>query len=265
MSKEGPKHLVIPDTHVKPDQDLRRFDWLSKIIMKERPDKIIILGDWADMSSLCSYDKGQRKFEGRRYNLDIEAANKALSRTFSPLLSYNRHKAEKKRKQYRPEIHVCLGNHENRIERATQMEPALDGILSVNQIEFAKYGATVHPFLAEVELDGVHYSHYFVSGVMARPIGGEHPASSLLAKQHRSCTAGHSHLTDFAQRRQVGGLHIMGCVAGCFFEHDEDYVPPSVSSMWWRGLVIKENVVNGCYDPRFYSLNTIKTRYLDAK
>ena len=264
MSSEGPKHLCVGDAHFKPGQDMRRADWLGQIIMDERPDKIIIIGDWADMHSLCSYDKGQRKFEGRRYKADIESANEALERTFSPMISYNNRQSATGHggRQYKPEIIVTLANHEHRIERATQLDPAMDGMLSASQIEFEKYGAKVYPFLEEVEVDGVYYSHYFVSGVMARPIGGEHPAYTLLAKQHKSCTAGHSHLADFAQRRQVGGHHIMGCLLGCYFEHDEDYVPPSVSSMWWRGLVIKENVVDGCYDPHFLSMNTIKKRYL---
>lgn len=260
----GPKHLWIGDPHAKPDQDLRRFDWLGQIMLDERPDKVVIIGDLFDMPSLCSYDKGQRKFEGRRYIRDIAAGNEALDRMMKPMEDYNARMRSTKHhdRQYKPEIHYLLGNHEERINRATQLDAALDGMLTTDHIETKKHGIIVHPFLEEVELDGVSFSHYFVSGVMARPVGGEHPATTLLNKHHRSCTAGHSHLADWSQRRQVGGRHIMGCLLGCYFEHDEDYVPPAVSSMWWRGLVFAENVVDGCYDPRFYSLNTIKKRFL---
>ena len=258
----GAKHLVVPDAHAKAGVDQRRFEWLGRIIMEERPDKIIIIGDWADMPSLSSYDKGKRSFEGRRYKHDIQAANEALALTFNPLIEYNERMKATKNKQYKPDIHVCLGNHENRINRATQLDSMLEGTISTEDIQFIEYGCIVHPFLEEVEIDGVHYSHYFVSGVMAKPIGGEHPATMLLTKQHKSCTAGHSHLADWSQRKQVGGNHIMGCVVGCYFEHHEEYVPPSVNSMWWRGLVIKDNVVDGCYDPRFISMNTIKKNFL---
>jgi len=260
--REGPKHLVIPDAHAKPGIDNRRFDWLGQIIMDERPDKIIIIGDWADMHSLSSYDKGKKSFEGRRYKHDIEAANDALDRMMRPIVEYNERQASHKHAGYKPEIHVCLGNHEHRTVRAIDLDPILEGTIGLDDIRFKEYGMIVHPFLHEVEIDGVFYAHYFVSGVMAKAIGGEHPATMLLNKQHRSCTAGHLHLADWAQRRSADGSHIMGCLVGCYFEHNEEYVPRSVNRMWWRGLVIKENVVNGCYDPRFLSMNTIKKRYL---
>jgi len=262
MSKLGRSHLVIGDAHVKPAQNLRRFNWLGLEIAEKQPEVIVIIGDWADMPSLCSYDKGKRSFEGRRYAQDIESANLALDITFHHIDKLNKRLRACKRKLYKPEIHITLGNHENRINRATEDDPALDGILSTDHLLFDDYNIKVHPFLDEVEIDGVSYSHYFVSGVMARPIGGEHPATMLLNKQHRSCTAGHSHLADWSQRRQAGGQHIMGCVLGCYFEHDETYVPPSVSSMWWRGLVYKTNVFKGCYDPHFISMNTLKHKYL---
>ena len=258
----GPTHLVIPDAHVEHGQDLRRFDWLGQIIMDERPDTVICLGDFADMPSLCSYDKGQRKYEGRRYALDVQATHDAMERMFAPIQKHNAMQAKAHHTRYKPRFVMLYGNHENRIERATQLEPMLADTIGLSDLRYEEYGWETHPFLTEVEIDGVTYSHYFVSGVMARPIGGEHPAASLIAKQHRSCTAGHLHLADWCQRRQVGGKHIMGLLAGCYFEHESDFVPHSVNSMYWRGLVIKRNVVDGCYDPQFLSLNTIKKRYL---
>jgi hypothetical protein len=103
-----------------------------------------------------------------------------------------------------------------------------------------------------------------VSGVMDRAISGEHPATMLLNKQHMSCTAGHSHLADWSVRRQ-GNEHIMGCVAGCYFEQKMGYVSDNVNDMYWRGLVVKRNVHQGQYDPQFLSLNTIKHQYMKRK
>jgi hypothetical protein len=253
--------LVIPDAHAKPGQDLRRFKWLGELIMEIRPDKIICIGDFADMHSLSSYDRGTRGFEGRRYNRDCAAAHEAMSLVMAPMLAYNAKQRRIKGKQYKPELHLCLGNHENRINRATNAQPELHGTLSVSDLGYEGFGWTVHDFLKEVPIDGVSYSHYFVSGVMARPIGGEHPATMLLNKRHKSCTAGHLHLADWSQRTEAGGGHIMGCLCGCYLEEDEEYVPKSVNQMWWKGLVIKRNVVNGVYDPQFLSLNSIKRKF----
>lgn len=258
----GRTHLVIPDAHSKPDIDNRRFDWLGQIIVDLKPDVIVCLGDFADMESLSSYDKGTRGYEGKRYKKDIEAAREAMDRTLAPLRKLNSGREKNKAKKYRPEMHFTFGNHEHRIERATNYDPMLDGTIGLEDFGFEHDGWKTYPFLCECEVDGVTYSHYAVSGVMARPIAGEHPATMLLNKQHKSFTVGHSHLADFSQRRVAGGRHIMGCVAGCYFEHHEEYVPPSVNHMWWRGVVIKRNVVNGCYDPHFYSMNTIKKEYM---
>ena len=51
------KLLIIPDCHAHPDYDNNRFDWLGNLIIEERPDTILCLGDLADMPSLSSYDK----------------------------------------------------------------------------------------------------------------------------------------------------------------------------------------------------------------
>lgn len=64
-------HLVVPDPHAHPDYSNKRFEYLGKLIVDLKPDKVICLGDFADLPSLCSYDKGTAGFEGRRYKDDV--------------------------------------------------------------------------------------------------------------------------------------------------------------------------------------------------
>ena len=68
------KHLVIGDSHAKPGISNRRFEWLGKLILDEKPDVIIDIGDFEDMPSLSSYDVGKKSYEGRRYIKDLESA-----------------------------------------------------------------------------------------------------------------------------------------------------------------------------------------------
>jgi hypothetical protein len=42
-------HLIIPDPHAAPDEDLSRFSYLGKLIASVKPDTVICIGDWADM------------------------------------------------------------------------------------------------------------------------------------------------------------------------------------------------------------------------
>ena len=66
------KHLIIPDTQVKPGVDLNYLAWVGKYIVEKKPDVVVQIGDFADMPSLSSYDTGKKSFEGRRYKDDIE-------------------------------------------------------------------------------------------------------------------------------------------------------------------------------------------------
>lgn len=79
------KILVIPDTHAKPGASNRRFTWLGKFIADKMPDKIVCLGDFADMPSLSSYDVGKKSFQGRTYWDDIESALEAQTLLFDQL------------------------------------------------------------------------------------------------------------------------------------------------------------------------------------
>ena len=90
--------LIIPDCHASPDYDNRRFEALGNFIIKEQPEYITCLGDFADMSSLSSYDKGTKGFEGRRFKKDIVSAIDAQVKLFAPLKKFNLQKRKNKEK-----------------------------------------------------------------------------------------------------------------------------------------------------------------------
>lgn len=255
------KHLIIPDAHVRPGTDHDRFRWLGRFIVDNKPDKIICLGDFADMESLCSYDKGKKNYNGRSYRMDIDAAVAAQEALFEPIWSYNAMRREGRRKQYRPELHMLLGNHEQRISRAIDLDHVvLEGVISLGDLEYEKFGWTVYPFLDTVCIDGIVYSHYFISGVMGRAISGENPATMLLNKQHMSCTAGHLHTLDVSRRTRADGVHIRGLIAGCFTENYEEYAG-NANDLWWRGIFLKHNVEDGNYDLQEISLDALRKQY----
>src|SRR3546814_6957280 len=82
------------------------------------------------MPSLCSYDKGTKGFEGRRYSKDIAAAHDAQERFFAPI------KATKKKL---PRFVMLQGNHEYRIERAIDADAAhLDGVISPDDLLYER-------------------------------------------------------------------------------------------------------------------------------
>lgn len=255
-------HLVIPDSHATPTHNNDRFSLLGKFILDRKPEVIVNIGDMADMASLCSYDKGKRSFEGRRYKKDVNAVIDAQRKLFKPINDYNTKQRSNSKKQYKPELHLTLGNHENRINRATQDDPVLEGTIGVEDLQYEKFGWKVHPFLEPAIIDGICYSHYHTSGIMGRPISGEYPAVTMIKKQYTSCVAGHSHTIDFGERTDPTGKRLQGLVVGCYLDEDqwEDYAGQA-NKMWWKGVCMLHRVEDGQYDLEFVSIRRMKEMY----
>jgi len=242
-------HLVIPDSHAHPDFSNERYSYLSKLIMDVNPDVVIDIGDWFDMASLCSYDKGTRGFHGRRYQDDIAAGIEAQDRVLSPL---------RKRKRKLPRFVRCLGNHEYRIVRAIDREPELlEGTIGLSDLQSKEYNWEEHPFNEVVNIDGINYTHYFVSGVMGRPISS---ANSLLTRQRASCTMGHTHTFEYKTESNVEGKRSHALFCGVFQDYDPDFAA-NTNYLWRRGVVIKHNVEDGNYDLEWVSIQRLKEMY----
>lgn len=255
-------HLVIPDSHAKPDVSNRRFELLGKFILDLKPDVIVNIGDMADMESLCSYDKGKKAFEGRRYKRDIAAVHDALYKIHTPMDCYNANQIRNKKKTYHPRMVMCLGNHEDRINRVVENHSELEGTISIQDLKYEYFGWEVHPFKSPVTIDNILYSHYLTSGVMGKPISGTHTGYSLIQKKFQSCTQGHSHLLDYKIMTTGGGKKVQGLSVGCYLETDqyEAYAGEEANEMWWRGLVVKHITDDG-YDPEFISIERLEKMY----
>jgi hypothetical protein len=69
---------------------------------------------------------------------------------------------------YMPEMHLTMGNHEERLDRFANEHPYLEEVVGTHMLNYADWGWKVHPFLKPVDVDGVRYCHYFISGSMGR-------------------------------------------------------------------------------------------------
>lgn len=246
-------HIVVGDAHVDPEVSNERFEWLGRFVADRKPDVVVDIGDWSDMGSLCSYDKGTSGFEGRRYRKDIE-------HTLDSREIFN--KSLRESSDINVRLVSCIGNHEQRIARAIDADPAvLEGTIDIDDLGHAEYGWEVAPFLEPIQVDGITYCHYFAAGIMDRPIGGEHGAYTILAKKSMSCVWGHSHILDFCSRNDAMGRKIVALNAGCYFEHDLTYVSKQVNSMLCRGLAVITTLEMGGFDLEWVSMERIKNQY----
>ena len=241
--------LVIGDSHAEPKVPNHRYEWLGRMVRDRRPDVVVDIGDWFDMPSLNRFDRpGSHRMEGQRYYLDIWAGVDA-QRRFQIACG-----------DYQPRLVRCLGNHESRISRAVENDPQRQAVFGLHHLESERYGWEEHPFLEAVNIGGVAFSHYFTSGVMGRPIGGENPAAMLLKKQFHSAVQGHSHVLDYCDRKDSFSKKIIAMHAGCYFHHEMDWAGPA-NQIYSRGILELHNVHNGEFDHQWTSIEKIREMY----
>ncbi len=252
------RHLIIPDTQIKPNENMEHMRWAGEYAIEMKPDVIIHLGDHWDMPSLSSYDVGKKSFEGRRYQDDIDAGNKAMDMFMQPILREQERLIRNKKKQWNPRLVFLEGNHEYRINRAVESDAKLTGLMSNKDFtSLQQYNWEFYNFLEPVVVDGVCYSHYFTSGVMGRPVSS---AKLLLEKKFMSCVMGHVQDRDIAYARRADGKNMTGLFAGIYYQHDEAYLNPQTNGSW-AGLWIFNEVVDGGFDELPVSMDYLRKRY----
>lgn len=226
--------LIIGDPHAHPEYDNSRFTTLGKFIAREKPQIVVCIGDMADMPSLSSYDRGTKGFEGRRYKKDISAVIDAQKKMFTPI---------RRVRGYKPKLYMCMGNHEDRIVRAVNTTPELDGAIGLHDLKYEDFGWKVTPFKRSVVIQGISFSHYFTSGVAGRPISSVHIGHALVTKLHCSAVQGHSHLFNHSEQTRPDGQKIFGLSAGCFSHprYTESWCQDT-EYQWWRGVIMLEGL-----------------------
>lgn len=252
MSAIGKKHLVIPDTQVKPGVCISHFHWVARYAVDKWPDVVVMTGDHYDMPSLSSYDKaGSRAAEGARVCRDIDAGNRALE------IMANHWAKE----GFSPAMHVTLGNHEDRLFRAVRDNAKLDGVLGGHMFKFKEFGWKVHKFLKPVKIDGILYCHFFPhnsNGQVTQTRRGAPSARAQVLRVMCSSTAGHQQGLDVHIHPVPGGFQ-RGLIAGSFYTHNEEYMGPL--NHYWRGVLLKHNVRNGNYNLCEVDLAFLKRKY----
>lgn len=247
--------VIVPDQHAHSNHNNDRADWLGNLIKDLRPQVVINMGDAADMPSLSSYDKGTRAFQGRSYKADIDAHLEFQDRMWHPL---------RKTKKKLPYKVVLEGNHEFRTERALDLSPELTGTIGFSDYKFDDYydrvvryeGGTPGVF----EIEEILFAHYFITGVSGRPMGGEHPAHTLITKNKMSSCCAHSHLYDYCSQTNINGKTHNGLVVGCYQDYINDW-SGNIGKLWRSGITVLRNVDKGDFDVQFISINTLRKEY----
>ena len=254
------RHIFIPDTQVKPGTPTEHLIAAGNYIASKRPDVIIHAGDHWDMPSLSSYEKkGSKYFEGKRIKEDIDSGNEAMHLLTKPIFDEMKRIRKNKKKAWQPRMVFTMGNHENRINRFIHENPQHEGMIGTQDLDLT--GWEVYDYQVPVVINGIVYCHNFVNpdslvgGVVTGTI------ENKLNKLKRSFCCGHQQRRQFGQTYDALGKELIGLVAGRFYQHEEHYLGPQKQTDW-SGIVVKNQVSDGTYDPMFVGMKYLMENYL---
>lgn len=235
------RHLILPDAQIKPGVDTAHIDWAAQAIIHYRPDVIVCIGDWWDMPSLSMHDApGSAVAIGRNVAEDIQAGNAAFARLVAPMEKEIERRISKHRKRWTPRLEFLFGNHEDRITRALNADPKLNGVLSLDMLKTP--GFNRNEFLKIISIDGIRYCHYFPNPLSGRPIGGTIP--NRLNHIGGSFVQGHQQGFQYGCKQYPDKV-AHGLVCGRFYSHNETYRAADVQECEWNGIVVLNEVRNG--------------------
>lgn len=251
--------IVFSCAHTNPKVDNKRFDLLGNLIFDIRPDYVFDLGDFADMSSLNSYDtRCPKAIVSQSYQEDIECTIDAQERLRGNFV---------RRKVRKPTWIGFEGNHEYRIKKALQHDPRVEGKkygLSPEHLQTKRFYDEYHGYEngapAIKSYDGINYAHYISSGNFGTALSGLHHAYALTVKMSASATVGHSHKFSYFRKQEAWPNPIHGLVAGCFKGKDEAWAGQA-NREWVKGVAIKRNINNGNYDLQWVSMEQLEKDY----
>jgi predicted phosphodiesterase len=244
--------LVIPDSHVGPDQDLSRFDKLNRLILEKKPDNIIFMGDFVTLESLSNWDLNKSGvMEGRRYQLDIECGRIALEKTLRDV-----------KRTYNPNVIFLKGNHESRLDRYLETKAELKEHLNLdNDLKLKEFGIDeIIEFRDYYNIDGVDFTHAPMNAAN-QAVSGKYAIHRASEMTQNSLVFAHSHRKEYVNFYRHGSddiVQVMMC--GAFFEHTDSYAYGGLNA-YWRGLVILKHWKCGRFDAEEICLERLMEEY----
>jgi len=252
-SRKSPTIFVIGDLQVKQGIELDYIHHIGAYIAKKQPTIIVQIGDWFDNASLSSYDRGQLSAEGKRLSADIATGNEAIRIIDSYIRAVP---------NYNPRKVVTLGNHEDRIQRFVNENPALSGFLGNHLYHFERYGWEVYDFLTPCIIEDIAFVHYVVAVNTGKPLGNA--LAGRLEKVGTSFVMGHQQTFAYHERSlQLTGAMQMALVIGACYDHDEPYKGVQ-GNHHFRGCVMLYEVQDGYAMHKKITLRHMKDVYEDS-
>ncbi len=240
---------LYPDAHCDPGHDTRPITAIARWFADEGVDIVVNIGDFNDMHSLSSYDKGRSGMEGARIQADLSYSAQCLDLFEEGLQGHDPYRI------------MTLGNHEYRLNRLESDDPQMQGAFGDDPFSYNEYGYEVYDYLDIVKINGVAFSHAFINptSLMGSIQGGS--ADIRMKNVGFPHVAGHQHGPLIHGQRMLGdGTPLSTLILGC--AHTENHSYWGKGKDVYRGAAVLRNVRKGSYDPDIRYLGNIMRKYL---
>lgn len=229
IKPEYARVLVIGDAHDDPKiPDKSRFYWAGRYCADNKISTVISIGDFLNLNSLC-FHVPDETFGGKAkptFMADIQSGKLAFE-------AFNRGLGD-----WKPEKHLVLGNHENRLYRAEDKQPASWGMYRALFDEIVTgAGFTYSPYGAPHVVSGVIFSHIPLT-VMGKPSSARH-LNAIGNDSIDDAVYGHSHRARCVSFPKLFSKSVTVVDAGCFLPHgykSEEEFAEHTPGDWAYGL-----------------------------
>ena len=248
--------VVIADTQMDNTSPTAHLEALSRYIWEHKPKTIVHIGDHWDFPSLSSYASGLEK-ENKRLHDDLEGGFNAFKLIMAET---DRRNKSGKKKQYKPNKHFIMGNHENRLNRFIADHPFLEGCFDLDAF-ILDQGWSVNSFLDPLWIEDICFLHYMPNAMSGKAVGGS--IENKLNKFPHSFVHGHQQQYQYGRRQNLAGKPHFGVCAGSFYMHDEAYRGAANTEI--RGFVHLKSYENryeqSDHDVEFVSMERLLAQY----
>lgn len=258
--------LAVGDPHSDPRYPNDRFDSLGQLIATRLPDNIVIMGDFGNIDSISFHNHGRPLLqEGLRLVDDLASMKDAYQRMMRPMKRLQAQRKKNKVKGYNPNLYWIEGNHEHRVRRYIETQPALAGLVpETDLIGVAADGWKVVPYHDYVFVEGVGFTHAPLNAASKMPLGGKYVNARAIEGATCSIVFGHHHHRSVFSLNRVDpesnrGKRIDGICAGMFCDYDPEYMRSNVpKSNWWAGVLMLTHLPKGEMDIESISMERVK-------
>ena len=231
------KVIVLTDVHIA---DVCPKDYLpvKKFIKSFKPDEIVLLGDFMDVSSLSAWDYDKKRImEGKRFKKEIDCANIELDFL----------------QKYAKKITYIMGNHEDRLERYLDKNPEMEGLIEIETILKLKERKIKFVKLNDLyKLGDMYFTHGMYTNI--------YNARKHLQTLGCNVCYGHQHSTQTAMQNMAMQKPYMAYALGTLGDKKPDYLRNRPGNWINQFAIFYYNDTNGNFN--LYPINVIKSKFI---